>query len=803
MKVTFLEADVFLTKSYTPTSKTSYPSALNFTSHTKEINNIEALYLALVEHAQKGHCLLKGAIQRPLACESRAGSTSSMTPTKLGVLDLDGLPKATNVDHLLTSLGFDDVDYIIQYSASMGVIGQPDLLKAHVYLLLRDETSPATLKNWVVQSNLTNETLKPSLKLTKTGMGLSYPLDPTVAQNDKLVYIAKPICNPPTLDTLQQRIFLHKRNNREAVIPATLLLTPDSLRSMVENKVNELRMAAGMEPKKKWSYKTHTSGVQYLTRPDQSIVTEVKHERGFVYLNLNGGDSFAYYHPEDRPEFLYNFKDEPIYKLNELAPAYYAQAKKFADDLKKQANLATTPTQVPSGQSPLYLVFRDMKSAIYYNGIYYPADKKWNLAQAKSEKQLSDFMVQYGQPEPEVIPIWDLVFDPAKPPLDIQARMVNVYSESPVLEQAKVATYKSHPKSFPTIQRVIMSVTGDDVPTYEHFINWLAYVVQYKTMTQTGWVMQGVHGTGKGTLIHHILRPIIGLNNSVYLEQHQLEDKFNEYFENSLLTCVDEVEISSLDGTSKIMAKFKSMITEPFINIRKMRSAAYQVKNYNNFIIFSNFKGSIVVEPTDRRYNIGLYQTTKLRLDEQDIFQTIPAEIDAFATYLCQFKVDVANAHSVIENEARAQIKDLSLTSVDKISDDILNGRLEELYDYIVELNHAQGRTIATAPMYKDLVHSILMHDYKTLSREELQIIYKHTIGDGVPDSPAKFSRFLAHHGIKMATVSRGSSVFRGIKVDWSADQTWYDETKARVTAERAPKLKVVKPSPEKEATNG
>ena len=133
------------------------------------------------------------------------------------------------------------------------------------------------------------------------------------------------------------------------------------------------------------------------------------------------------------------------------------------------------------------------------------------------------------------------------------------------------------------------------------------------------------------------------------------------------------------------------------------------------------------------------------------------------------------------------------MTSIDEISDAVLKGKLETLYNYMVELNHAQGKTIATAPMYKDLMYGIIMHDYKTLSREELQIIFKHAVGDGVPDSPAKFSLFTNHHGIKMETVSRGSSVFRGIKVDWTYDQDWYDETKARVLAERAPKLKVVK----------
>lgn len=796
MKVTFLEADVPLTKQFTATSKTSYPNVMNFTSHVEEINSIEELFAAIVTHADKGHCMIKGNLTRPLVNESRAKTTTPLEPTRLLVLDLDGAKKGTSVPLLLESLGMKGVDHIVQYSASYGVVGQPDELKCHVFIMLDNAYNPAMIKHWKTHSNLTIEVLRDSLKLTKSSMALSYVLDPTVAQNDKLIYLAKPICTPASLDTVSQRITLHKGTSRYASLNFNNTLPPEALRQSIELKINELRKAQGLEPKKRWVYKTHAaSGVQYLAKPDVSIVTDVKYERGFAILNLNGGDSWGYYHPEDNPEFLNNFKDEPIYKISELCPAYYQQAKKHAEALKH-----TAAPSVQVGQlKPIYLVFRDMKSAMYYNGIYYPSEQKWNLASAKSEKMLQDFMVQYGQPEPDVIPIWDLVFDPKLPPIDVAQRKVNLYTESEILKRAKAATYKAPASGadpallFPTIKKVIWSVIGSDQMTYDHFINWVGYIVQYLERAQTGWVMQGVHGTGKGTLVHHILRPLLGISNTTYLEQHQLEDRFNEHFENSLLTCVDEVEISSLDGNNKIMAMLKTLITEPFINIRKMRSAAYQSPNYNNVMVFSNFKGCVTVEPTDRRYNVAVYQERKLELTEDEIFKLIPAELDAFATYLVNMTVDVSAAKRVVENEARAQIKDLSLSSIDEISQSVLKGSLETLWSYIVELSHAQGRTISTAPIYKDLMYNIVLHDYRTLSREELMIVFMHAIGETVPSSPAKFSRYLNHHGIKIATVSRGSQVFRGVKVDWQYEPEWYEEIKARVLAERAPKLKVVR----------
>jgi hypothetical protein len=802
MKITFLGASVPLTKSFTATTKSSYPNVADFSSTTYEITSIEELHTAIAQHASQGHCLLKGELTRPLVKESRAKSTDAQIATEWLCFDFDGLPPSTNLDALLDSFpGCLGTDYIVQYSASHGVTGQPNLLKAHVFVLLDAPQQPNILKQLITQLNIENPTLSTNLKLTKTASALSYGLDPTVAQNDKLIYIAPPQCDPASLDEFialgKTRIKLVKRTKRFFSPDVANLKSPELIKSRIETKINELRSLAGLPPKKKFNYVTdHKSGVSYLTKPDKSIVTGVKTDRGFVYLNLNGGDSWAYYHAEDNPTFLYNFKDEPVYKLSELAPEYYATAKAHANKIKSGQiqTISHDPSEAHSSsaqtpdQKPIYLVFRDMTTAIYYNGIFNPVSQSWQLARAGSEKMLSDFMVQNGQPEPEVIPIWNLVFDPSKPPIDVANRVVNLYEESSVLKKAKTNKCEEIP---PTIKKVIHSAVGSDDETYHHFINWIAYIIQNKNRTQTAWLLNGVQGTGKGILAHRILRPILGHNNTAFMEAVQLEDKFNEAFERSLLTFIDEMTIGDLEGSSKIMGTMKSLITEPIITIRKMRSAPYTVPNYNNWIAFANTKEQVKVEMSDRRYNVGIYQTQRLDISDEEIEKNIPNELVDFASYLLQYEVDINKAHKVLNNQARNDMQDLSMNSIDKISNAVTKGDLEELYSYIVELNHAQGKTMSTAPLYKDLMHNIFIQDYKALSREELQIIFSHCVGD-VPTSPTKFSRFLAHHDIKVSPVSRGHQVFRGIKVDWFYDQAWYDEVKAKIIAEKGPKLKIV-----------
>ena len=97
---------------------------------------------------------------------------------------------------------------------------------------------------------------------------------------------------------------------------------------------------------------------EVMLKPDECIITDMKTERGFVYFNLNGGDSWAYYHPSESPEFIYNFKGEPTYKTSELLPQYWAK-------LTQQA-----ASGAPDAKGNIYLAFREFTSGVYWNGIY-------------------------------------------------------------------------------------------------------------------------------------------------------------------------------------------------------------------------------------------------------------------------------------------------------------------------------------------------------------------------------------------------------------------------------------------------
>lgn len=217
MEVFFLAASVPLTKRYTQQANgsitaDSYPHVVEFRSHQETIQSIEDLECAITKHAALGHCLLKGQLTKPLDFESRAGSTDPNTPTEFLVIDVDGLPNYTP-EQVVEALDMKNVDYIVQYSSSQGVLPSKGL-SCHIFVLLTHPIAPNQIKQWLIQKNL--ELFSQHITLTKSGVALHYPIDITACQNDKLIYIAPPICVPKTLDRFaKSRIITTLRENTQ------------------------------------------------------------------------------------------------------------------------------------------------------------------------------------------------------------------------------------------------------------------------------------------------------------------------------------------------------------------------------------------------------------------------------------------------------------------------------------------------------------------------------------------------------------------------------------------------------------
>lgn len=773
MKLFFLEADKPIVKKYIKSDKgidkEPYPMVYEFTSHEENITSIEEFRDKLELHGRTGRCLLKGVLskEKQLKGASRAGATSPDMPTTWICLDLDGVDNYQSVDLFLQDIGLGGVDYILQWSSGMGIENQSGF-RCHVFMLLDQPIHPQLLKHYLVYKNLSCNALSSQLQLTKTGNSLRFPLDISTCQNDKLIYIAPPILVGLADPYQQGRIKLQKGASKLANISLSIP-NKDNLRLLVDKKINDLREKQNL-PKKRATKYNFINGTEYMANPEQAIITGQKTERGFVYLNLNGGDSWAYYHPEDNPYFIYNFKGEPFYRTQDLLPEYWSS-------LASNTGKSSKPN---TGRN--YLAFRDFYTGTYYNAIYNTSNDELSFAVARNETQLRHFMEQHGQPLGEFIPDWNVIYDPDnKLTVDLANKILNVYKPSAYMRRDPDRNITKPPAQ---IHKLVSHVLGGDAATIDSFYNWLAVIVKYKDRTGTAWVLHGTQGTGKGLLYHKVLTPILGIHNVATRRMEELESQFTDFMENRFLVFIDEIETGNTLYHNKVIAKLKNLIVEPSISIRKLYQGSFESKNRSNMIFASNKSTPVEVAPDDRRFNVGPYQAQRFYITEKEL-EELDKELSEFYSFLMNYPADKTKARYPHINEARNLLIDINRKSIDVVCDALLTGNLEFLIDQCLDKNNQNlvNPIIALKYIpYRDLIQRIVQdpNNLNKLSREELWIIFEWCVGD-ISSNPGKFTAILKHHRIHLKPIWKEKTV-RGIEINWKIkDDEWLTKVREQL----------------------
>lgn len=798
MDVTFLAAanGTPLTKTFQITNDgeitgSSYPLVKHFTSFNERITSLKQFHDAVVTHAASGHCLLKGFIPDPLSNEPRAGRTSPTATTSWLCLDADGIEGVTTAGQLLKLLGLADVDHILQYSSSAGLNPDKQGLSAHIFLLLSEPATPEQLKLWLVHQNLHIAKLRAQLRLSRTAAALRWPLDRSVCQNDKLLFIAPPVLKGDLQSTLRgKRIQLITRSKRTA----SLRLDHDAnaLRIEEQKALNELRKKRGLEER---SFRMRTyQGLEVISSPGPAQVTGHKEERGYVYLNLNGGDSWGYYHPIDNPQILYNFKGEPPYLTWELLPEYYAEAKKRAQQLtteerKDRAKAQATakreadqelleqakkdrqpesPETKTSGTT--YLAFRDFNSDTYYNGSFNYATAELELRPTSSKQKLIDFALDHGLPAPEYIPDWRMVFDTTTPQQFIpEKKHINLFRPSPYWTSAKATRSPKLPQA---TGRLIQRVVGNDNVAAERLLNWLACIVQHKTYTGTAWVLHGTEGTGKGVLFHHVLAPMLGNELCAVTTMDRLKENYNGFLEHTLLVLVDEANFENYTTGGAIIEKLKNWIGEPTITVREIYGKPHKIPNHCNFILASNTRHAMRVPRGDRHYNIAPRQEQRWTPTDSEI-EELHNERQAFMNYLVSRNADLQVARSSLENEAKQDMREITEDSPTEVVEALLNGDLRYFYDLLPMQTAAATDDLGVYfGQFIDQCFQACMQKEGRMSihRDELASLFSYAIG-WPRQSPSKFTKAAKRFGLNIKLIRKDEKIVRGIQVVWRFDK--------------------------------
>jgi hypothetical protein len=800
-KLTFLEADRPLVKSFSRDAegnlvKSSYPNAYEFTSHDFEVNTITQFHEALVLAASRGWCLLKGNTTRPLVRERRAGSTQPETLTWWVCLDIDRLPPDRSLASVVMSLGLDGYSHIVQYSASCGI--EPERGETgHIFIMLDVPQLPSVLKKWLVSMNFVYP-FQSLIRLAGSQNALSYGLDVTTCQNDKLLYIAPPILSDDVAPAAipDPRIKLNIRDLH--TLKSNFHLSSRSVANaeqMVIQNIHSLRAHMGFARRHPIMRLDKKYDVEIMTNPVCTEVTGVKNERGFTYLNLGGGDSWGYYHPEDDATIIRNFKGEPCYLADDLIPGYFIQWTEHHRALEataaqmKEAATSMAPT-VASAAS--YLTVTDRASGRYWKVTYRPDVNEVILDPATSIKQLQDFRLQHDLPKAEIFEDWTFKHDPNDPiRISVENKTINTFRPSPYMTQV---TAGREYKPWPLIQRILDHAVGRNAELQDHFLNWCAVILQHRCSTGTSWALHGVQGTGKGVLVNRILLPLFGTGNVTIKRQAEIREQFNDFVEHNLLCVVDEAEINDTERSRLLIASLKNFITEPTITIRKLYQSAYSTMNYGNWLFLSNKSEPVHIEVTDRRFNVGEYGDTPVPITPEE-YAAVDDELEAFAHYLLTRSADQKQARRVLITETRANMIEAGTTSVDQVALHLLKGNL----DYFIEQLPAGE---AAPSMRQQLLHdsycailrAAMDRGEHKITRDEIRVLMDFCVGD-MPQTPAKFTRMMKLHKVNIRPITYHGRTVRGMILNWVKGDAAWIRSNMEVLSGKAPGPRLVPPA--------
>lgn len=762
MKLTFLEASIPLTKTFSLDSNRQihtepYPLVKNFTSIEREYTTIEEFYGLLSIHADKKHCLLKGNLDRSLTNESRASHTNPVEPTNYLAIDCDFDTGFTDTDAVLAAINpaLVECDHIVQHSASSG-IRYFSGLRTHIYLLTSAPVNPEVIKNWLLTVNLHRPEFKALANLSANGFAIRWGLDITTCQNDKLIYIAPPICNPGVTDRfIGQRLTLVKRKNRTFTLDHKMAVHETN--TLTQNLINDLRKARGLPPRKA-RFSNH-DGLQLLTNPEHAVVTGFKQNRGFCYLNLNGGDSWGYWFPEKEPEILFNFKGEPPVKLSMLAPSFYTQY--------RQSLLAPQPTSI------VPYVFRDVLTdrtfSVFWN------KTKNEITQPNplnSVASIKTFCQNQNSALPDPIPDLEVIFDPTKPQgIDLTTKHLNLFrpTEFMLLQPDSNAR-------FPTIEAVLRNICVDD-QTYQHHLNWIAFMFQTRKKPGTAWLFSGTTGTGKGVYYREVLTPLFGKQHVVLADLSTFSDSFNSQLETALIVVGDEFELGNQTNVNQVWARLKTYITEDQISIRAMRTAAVTKPSFTSFIFnTNNTRDPLPIDPEDRRINIAPPCERKLTepslglppvIAPTDITNLIPNELTAFAQFLLAFQVNDQTVRTSLKNSARNHVIRESQTTIQRFFAAIREANLD-FFLQAGSINHA-AQNFAVVQQSKTAI-ALWVEDCRHnrpswVTGSQLIALY-HTLINSRVDGATKFLRIAGLNRLELQLNPNHPEA--GVFVTWS-----------------------------------
>ena len=175
-------------------------------------------------------------------------------------------------------------------------------------------------------------------------------------------------------------------------------------------------------------------------------------------------------------------------------------------------------------------------------------------------------------------------------------------------------------------------------------LDWLAYITQ-QFGSKVLWtpLIQSAEGLGKSLIGNLMINHVFGRTNAGTVDSNVIVSQQTSWATTGVFKVLEEIKLAG-HNRYEVLNQLKPFITNHTVSRVEKYEASVEVKNFTNFIAFTNFKDAIPVSSDDRRWWVVFSKLNsideleeKVGINRFDYFEPLHELVRPNSKYGCEF----------------------------------------------------------------------------------------------------------------------------------------------------------------------
>lgn len=154
-----------------------------------------------------------------------------------------------------------------------------------------------------------------------------------------------------------------------------------------------------------------------------------------------------------------------------------------------------------------------------------------------------------------------------------------------------------------------------DADAWWRMMNWFVFTVA-QPQTRIPWAPVLISGEGRGkSWLFECIKAMFDGKYTAAVETKELESQFNSYMADTILVCFEEVHTRNKHET---LDQFKTLITNPTLEINQKHGVKGQREIYANTFMTSNYDDALALAPGKDSRRYWVYAVDRDRMEDAD-----------------------------------------------------------------------------------------------------------------------------------------------------------------------------------------